>query len=391
VAVPDGAFLLTPVLLPGMGLSMIRMPWTNETAPNVMIEVVDCCNVKCRVCYHKLSNKVRSLEQIAEDLDDACRLRGLHTVTLTGGEPTLHPELPAIIRSVKQRGLHCFLLTNGLLIDPPMLANLKAAGLDSILFHVDTGQRRRDLPEHPDFGAVSQRLDELIRLAASMDLDVSLSTILYKPGDEDPIATYFLNHPDVTFLFLSKAVDAPSFFGVAGTPIPSAETPDGVRRISDYFRSRHGLEPFSSIPATNGHAPVWISWFVPILFPKNGSGPQTRLRYRSTWMDVALMKLARRISGTYIHKTTQNPTVTRLRIALNALSSPRILQSLYFLAHSFLPGRELRHKMIVYDDGPFHHPETGLQHCVYCPTAIVRDGKLRPCCTADYGPEAASA
>lgn len=370
---------------------MISMPWNNKTAPNVMIEVVDACNVKCRVCYRKLTKSVRSLEQIAKDLDDACRLRELHTVTLTGGEPTLHPELASIVRMVKERGLHCFLLTNGLLTDEAMLADLKAAGLDSILFHVDTGQRRRDLPEDPEFSDVTQRLDELIRLAASMGMDVSMSTILYAPGDEHKISTYFLDHPDVTFLFLSKAIDGPSFFGGDGAESPSAEAPGGMGRITAYFRTTHNLEPFSHIPAQNGNPPVWISYFVPILFPRDTSAKKRLLRYRSTWMDASLMNLARRITGTHIHKTTQNPLVTRVRIALNAPTSPRVLHSLRFLAHSLLPGRVLRHKMIVYDDGPFHHPDTGVQRCEYCPTAIVRNGKLMACCTADYGPEATPA
>lgn len=363
---------------------MICMPWTNETAPNVMIEVVDACNVKCRVCYRKLDKNLRSLAQITRDLDDAAQLRGLHTVTLTGGEPTLHPELPEIVRLVKARGLHCFLLTNGLLTDAAMLSRLKEAGLDAILFHVDTGQRRRDLPENPAFADVTRRLDELIAMAAALQLDVSISTILYAPGEEHPISTYFLNHPDVTFLFLSKAVDGPSFFASGETgQCPS----DDMRRITDYFQTCHHLEPFSHIPAQQGNPPVWISYFVPVLFANTPAKPTRLLRYRSTWMDTSLMNLARRIQGTHIHKTKQNPLVTRLRIALNAPTSPRFFDSLRFLCRSLLPGRTLRHKMIVYDDGPFHHPEHGVQHCEYCPTAIVRNGRLLPCCTADYGPE----
>lgn len=95
---------------------MIRMPWNNETAPNSMIEVVDACNVKCRVCYRKLTKNVRSLGQVAQDLDDACRLRKLHTVTLTGGEPTLHPELKTIIHRLTDMDLSVGLVTNGLLL-----------------------------------------------------------------------------------------------------------------------------------------------------------------------------------------------------------------------------------------------------------------------------------
>jgi len=41
--------------------------------------------------------------------------RNLQTITFIGGEPTLHPDLPRIIKYIKEKKLLCQLLTNGLL------------------------------------------------------------------------------------------------------------------------------------------------------------------------------------------------------------------------------------------------------------------------------------
>jgi MoaA/NifB/PqqE/SkfB family radical SAM enzyme len=56
-------------------------------------------------------------------------------VILTGGEPTLHPELPAIARYARDAGLHVRVITNGTrLADPAFARELAAAGVS--LVHV---------------------------------------------------------------------------------------------------------------------------------------------------------------------------------------------------------------------------------------------------------------
>lgn len=97
------------------------------------------------------------------------------------------------------------------------------------------------------------------------------------------------------------------------------------------------------------------------------------------------MKIPRFLRGRYIHKTTQNAAVTLLRVCLNALTTFRPVRGLRFFVSALFSGGGLRHKMIAYDAGPCRRPDGGLEHCEYCPTAIVREGALLPCCVADYG------
>ena len=64
---------------------------------------------------------------------------GVPQVIFTGGEPTLRPELPALIAHAESLGMVAGLLTDGLaLSDPSFLQKLLQAGLDHILFVLDT-------------------------------------------------------------------------------------------------------------------------------------------------------------------------------------------------------------------------------------------------------------
>ena len=362
---------------------MIRMPWTDSTTPNVMIEIADACNLACRACYKKTYSHIKSLAEIRQDLKTAMKLRRLHTVTISGGEPTLHPNLCAVVEMIKQKGFHVFLLTNGVLVDEVFLGRLKQAGLDSILFHVDLGQKRPDLPEGATFSDVQKRLDELVALASSFNIDTSLSFTLYEDGDEAKICSYFLKSPKPSFLFLSSATDLKAFYASINKR-PNNSAPYRARtigKIEQFLKDQYGVEPFAYIPTRSGKDTVWISYFIPVVYARKG----VRLyNYFSNWMDVFLMKAVKFFTGRYIHKTTHNVFITSLRVFLNGVSSLRIVAAIKFLVQSWASGAELRHKMIVYDEGPFVTDGNEVEYCEYCPTAIVRNGGLLSCCTADY-------
>lgn len=67
-----------------------------------------------------------SLSRFQSVLDELGRL-GVEAVALGGGEPTLHPELPELLRAAQQRGLPVGLTTNGR--DPKQVLALADAGL----------------------------------------------------------------------------------------------------------------------------------------------------------------------------------------------------------------------------------------------------------------------
>ncbi len=363
---------------------MIKMPWNNETAPNVMLEVTDACNVTCRACYKKAGNSFKSLDEIEKDLDAGMKLRPLHTVTISGGEPTLHPELLSIVRMVKCRGVHVFLLTNGVLIDSRYLQDLRDSGLDSILFHVDSAQQRPDLHGEASYASVKERLHELVHMAASCGLDVSISATLYDDSSQtlEEMSRFFFDSPEITFLYVSRGMDPENLAVAAGADNTVGAL--GLEGLKQFFEERYDIRPFAYIPSSDGNRSIWVSYFVPVVY----SGKRKFLfRIQSNAVDLWLMKLQKLLSGRYIHKTTQKPGLTLFRVVVNGLTTFRFVPLVRFLCAVSRRSTRLKHKVIAYDDGPRQTEDETVNNCEYCPTAIVRDGRLLACCTADYGVE----
>lgn len=95
------------------------------------------CNIRCVFCYYRdnLDAPNRSLAHIENDISYAYR-RGVREVDFSGGEPTVHPELPRIIAQAKKAGIQrvCIISNGWRLADRGYVRALKDSGLDEILF-----------------------------------------------------------------------------------------------------------------------------------------------------------------------------------------------------------------------------------------------------------------
>src|SRR5580658_3057813 len=73
------------------------------------------CNLACEYCneYDDFSKPVPTNEMFRR-VDKLAEL-GTSVITISGGEPLLHPELDDIIRRIRKRGMIAGLITNGYL------------------------------------------------------------------------------------------------------------------------------------------------------------------------------------------------------------------------------------------------------------------------------------
>jgi MoaA/NifB/PqqE/SkfB family radical SAM enzyme len=98
------------------------------------------CNLDCGYCneYDKTSDPV-PLPTMLGRIDRLADL-GTTIITLSGGEPTLHPDLDAIIARIREHGAIATLITNGLLLTPERIARLNRAGLDYLQISIDNAR-----------------------------------------------------------------------------------------------------------------------------------------------------------------------------------------------------------------------------------------------------------
>lgn len=107
------------------------------------IQVVRHCNHFCGFCSNPTTPYVHTFETMKVLVDDL-KKRGYFGVILTGGEPSLHPELPRIARYARDEGLHVRMITNGhRLADEDFAREMAEAGLS--LVHVSVYSVRPEI------------------------------------------------------------------------------------------------------------------------------------------------------------------------------------------------------------------------------------------------------
>ena len=95
------------------------------------------CNLACAYCNEfDDTSKPVPLQTMFERLDHLARL-GTAVVTISGGEPILHPELDEIIGRIRKRGMISGLITNGYLLTAERIQRLNQAGLDHMQISID--------------------------------------------------------------------------------------------------------------------------------------------------------------------------------------------------------------------------------------------------------------
>ncbi len=95
------------------------------------------CNLDCTYCneFDDVSEPV-PLEEMKKRLDILAGM-GTSIVTISGGEPLLHPELDEIIRHIRKHGMIAGLITNGFFLNKERIERLNEAGLEHLQISID--------------------------------------------------------------------------------------------------------------------------------------------------------------------------------------------------------------------------------------------------------------
>jgi MoaA/NifB/PqqE/SkfB family radical SAM enzyme len=95
------------------------------------------CNLACKYCneYDDVSKPVPT-ETMFRRVDKLGELR-TSVVTISGGEPLLHPDLDQIIGRIRQHGIVAGMITNGYLLVPERIERLNRAGLEWLQISID--------------------------------------------------------------------------------------------------------------------------------------------------------------------------------------------------------------------------------------------------------------
>lgn len=192
-----------------VNLRLAKVGWRalSSTAHPVLVHMVAMrrCNLACTYCneYDRHSPPVPT-EALLARVDKLAEL-GTSLVSLSGGEPLLHPELDTVIAHAGARGLMCELLTNAYLLTAARIEQLNRAGLARMQISIDNvqpddaskkslkvlDQKLRLLAEHAAFGininsvlggGVAQPEDALVVARRARELGFSTTVGIIHDG-----------------------------------------------------------------------------------------------------------------------------------------------------------------------------------------------------------------
>ena len=131
------------------------------------------CNLSCTYCneYDSFSKPV-PLEEMLRRIDRLGEF-GTSIITLSGGEPLLHPQCDDLIQRIRKVGAMATVITNGYLLTPERIRALNAAGLDYLQISIDNVQ-----PDETSKKSLKVLDRKLTMLAEHADFAVTVNTVL---------------------------------------------------------------------------------------------------------------------------------------------------------------------------------------------------------------------
>jgi len=138
------------------------------------------CNLACTYCneFDDFSPPV-TLGEMKKRLDILADM-GTSIITISGGEPLLHPELDQIIRHIRRRGMIAGMITNGFLLTQKRIEELNDAGLEHLQISIDN--TKPDEVSKKSLKTLDQKLELLAHYAY---FQVNINSVLGS-GVKDP-------------------------------------------------------------------------------------------------------------------------------------------------------------------------------------------------------------
>src|SRR5208282_3873355 len=155
------------------------------------------CNLACTYCneFDDFSKPV-PLEEMFRRIDRLGAF-GTSIITISGGEPLLHPDLDAIIARIRKNGIIAGLITNGYLLVKERIERLNRAGLEYLQISIDNV-----MPDDVSKKSLKVLDQKLALLAEHAEFHVNINSVLGS-GVRNPEDALAVAHRAVALGFTS--------------------------------------------------------------------------------------------------------------------------------------------------------------------------------------------
>jgi 7,8-dihydro-6-hydroxymethylpterin dimethyltransferase len=347
-----------------------------------IIEVNTSCNLDCPICFadsgtgHQEHGFTLSLERVESMLDAFVRAEGEpESVQISGGEPSIHPQVLDILAAAKNRGIKLVMLnTNGIRLarDPRFAPALAEIGVhvylqfDGFDDATQVAIRGRSLTE--------EKLRSLER-CADAGVSVSLAAAVERGMNEHevgPIVRFGVEHPAVTGAFFQPVTHS-GRFRADSNPLDKLTNPDVIAAICEQLPEWFRDDDFVPVPCCS---PTCRSATF-ALYDGEDLVPLPRLVEVERYLDyvtnraVPDLDVREALEGLWSAKAAggSDPVAERLECVACATGMPPELREV--AARGFM--------LVVQDfQDPYTLDVEKLRKC--CVSEIAPDGRLIPFC-----------
>lgn len=183
------------------------------------VAVTNACNARCHFCSfpqvapadRRMADPARLSQGFA-----AMKRAGIQYAIFTGGEPLLYPDLLPVLAQARDLSLETILVTNGALLAPKLIRELKEVDLETVIISIDaaTGEAH---DSHRGLPGLTNHLEEMLPLVQQAGIKIVASVTLSRLIDDLDALVHFvrnLGFNRLTFSYPLTRLDS-SYLGCA--------------------------------------------------------------------------------------------------------------------------------------------------------------------------------
>jgi hopanoid biosynthesis associated radical SAM protein HpnH len=155
----------------------------------LMLEPLLRCNLECIGCGKiQYPDHILDKRLTPEECWDAVEQCGAPVVSIAGGEPMIHPEMPSIIDGYIRRKKYIYLCTNALLLERKLKAYYPSEYL-TLSIHLDGVEEHHD--EMVSRKGVYKKAVSAIKAAKAAGFKVMTNTTIFNNADANQMREFF--------------------------------------------------------------------------------------------------------------------------------------------------------------------------------------------------------
>ena len=176
---------------------------------DIAFNITRKCNKVCDYCYLNLNGEELEFNTIKNILNSTAS----ETVTITGGEPLVHPQIKDILKLLESQKKHIHLLSNGILLNEDYLPIISESQAELFITYNQTSKlisknlhfaNKHQIVINLHHVLTKESINSLGEIC--QDIDFAKSIIFLYPTDVGKGITKMYN-PDEWFNLLKKAIE----------------------------------------------------------------------------------------------------------------------------------------------------------------------------------------